>query len=98
MMIDFSVCAAGFCDYSCQVHAIVVCILCYSCQVVVVVVDLVAATADYSCGRRSVLVVTIAVHLDTVAMKLFAVVVHYCSFGTPPLVPPHTHQNYSTHL
>ena len=57
---------------------------------VVVVVDVVAATADYSCGRRSVLVVTIAVHLDTVAMKLFAVVVHYCSFGTPPLVP-HTH-------
>ena len=62
-----------------------------------IVVDLVAAIADYSCaiadyscGRRSVLVVTIAVHLDTVAMKLFAVVVHYCSFGTPLLVP-HTH-------
>ena len=68
MMIDFSVRAAGFCAYSCQVHAIDVCILCYSCQVVVVVVDLVAATADYSCGRRSVFVVTIEMTLLTIVL------------------------------
>ena len=41
---------------------------------VAVVVDLVAATADYSCGRRSLLVVTIAVQRGTVVVKLFTIV------------------------